>query len=108
MNYALIGLIWGAIKHVVNEPIVQTALDHWTAGTSNKIDDWVWEVLKMAAGVKNEEERKDVVKSEIALLQDRYDKSKEEGSAYALKQSIKSWDSAMLNLNGNFNSGNFT
>ena len=106
MNYAVIGLLWGVLKYVIAQPIVKVALDNWTNGTSNKIDDWVWEMLKKAAAIKDEAAREAYVVKETAALQERYDYSRDEGILGDLKRSKKAWDMASLTLNDSYDSGN--
>lgn len=106
MNSAIIGILWGVLKHVIAQPIVKVALDNWTKGTSNKVDDWVWKMLKLAAAIKDEASRKAYVIKEVALLQERYDYARDEGILNEMKRSKKVWDMASLNLDSSSESGN--
>lgn len=93
--YMATGVIWSVIKHVIGIPIINKALDHWAAGTSNKVDDWVWYFLEMMAGIPDAQ-RPTAIAEGIAKLQKRYDDAKKNGSLVELKTTVKTWDTAML------------
>jgi hypothetical protein len=96
MNFALLNLAWGIFKTVISEPIVNTALDNWTKGTSNKVDDWVWAILEQAAGIEDETARTAFVQTETQKVQAKYDESKAAGEVMALKESKTTWDVAAV------------
>jgi hypothetical protein len=49
MSWIMLGAV--ILRGVLTIPMVNKAIDNFTAGTSNKVDDWVWkavqEVLRM-------------------------------------------------------------
>jgi hypothetical protein len=106
VNSQVVGVIWGAIKSILREPIVKKALDHWTEGTSNKIDDWVWDLLKKLSGIKDEVDRDHAALEGVATLQAKYDWAKDSGIVESLKMDVKRWDSASVNLTDTYPSGN--
>lgn len=91
MNYAVLGLIWGVIKYVLKTDLVNTALDHWTAGTSNKIDDWVWKIVEEVIAMP-EKERPAAIVAKVEAIQARYDMAKVSGVLDPLKEEAKQWD----------------
>jgi hypothetical protein len=106
MNYAIVGLLWGILKFVISQPIVKVALDNWTKGTSNEIDNLVWAMLKKVADIKDESAREAAVVSGAAEIQSIYDSAKASGKLQTMKAQVKTWDMADLSLDNGFNSSN--
>lgn len=86
-----LSLLWQLLKITVANEMVNTAMDHWVAGTSNKIDDWLWALLESVAGVENTEERNVAFVNGLTELQMKYDAAKADGSLDELKATKRSW-----------------
>lgn len=95
MSYPALGIAWGVLKYVIGVPLVNKALDNWFHGTSNKIDDLVWNWLEKMAGVP-EAERPTVIASSLWDLQRTYNAAKADGTLENMKLSEKRWDVAMV------------
>lgn len=79
-------LIWGCIKLVISDKTVNTAVDHWTKGTSTKLDDLLWKLLELAAGIEDEDLKELTLNAGVADLNARYDSAKAAGREHEFKQ----------------------
>ena len=73
-------LIWECIKLVISDKTVNTAVDHWTKGTSTKLDDLLWRLLEIAAGIEDHELQVLALESGVSDLTARYQAAKEAGA----------------------------
>lgn len=105
VSYQTLGLVWRILKLVLSFPIVKTALDNWTKGTTNEVDNWVWAWLKKKMQLGGELNPV-VLEAEVAGLQRKYDEAKAAGILVSLKAPVQAWDSAALVLSSGPSSGN--
>jgi len=88
----LLSLLWAILKSTVANETVNTAMDNWTKGTSNEIDDMVWKLLEDVTGVKDEEVRKAMLADGLKAIEEKYEVAKLEGRVLQMKQPTKRWD----------------
>jgi len=69
-------LIWECIKLVISDKTVNTAIDHWTKGTSNKLDDLLWRLLETAAGIEDHDLQVATLNTGVADITARYQAAK--------------------------------
>jgi len=79
-------LIWGVAKLVISDKTVNTAVDHWTKGTSNRWDDLVWRVLEIAAGIEDHDLKVLTLNAGVADITARYVAAKEAGTEALYKK----------------------
>lgn len=72
-------LIWACAKLVLSDKTVNTAIDHWAKGTSNKFDDLVWRLLEMAAGIPDHDLKVLALEAGVADLNAQYASAKKAG-----------------------------
>jgi len=82
-------VIWGCIKLVISDKTVNTAIDHWTKGTSTKLDDLLWRLLEIAAGIEDHELKELALNAGLADLNARYAAAKERGQEGRFKKKTK-------------------
>lgn len=87
----LLSLLWQILKSTVANETVNHAMDNWTKGTSNTIDDMVWKLLEQVTGVKDEEERKVMLEDGLKAIEEKYQVAKLEGQLAQLKAPTKHW-----------------
>lgn len=87
----LLSVLWQILKTTVANDTVNKAMDNWTKGTSNKIDDWVWKLLEDVTGVKDEETRKTMLEDGLKAIEEKYMAAKAEGRLDELKQPRRTW-----------------
>lgn len=104
LSSPVLGIVWGVLKYAIGVPIINKALDHWVAGTSNRIDDMVWAWIESMAGIP-EAERPTVIAKSLWELQRTYNEIKKDGGLDVMKSAVKRWDSAAL-VKSVFPSGN--
>lgn len=68
----LLSLFWTIFKTVVNNELVNKAIDNWTKGTSTNIDDLVWELIEKATGQKDIETQKKMIADGLEAIQAQY------------------------------------
>lgn len=102
---AIIGMAWGVLKFVINEPIVNKAVDNWTKGTTNKIDDMVWSLVERLAGVTDETVAT-LAREGVAEIQTVYNAAKEHGKLAEMKQDRPIVDVAAVYTDGKFRTDN--
>ena len=75
----ILSLLWQCLKLVIENKTVNTAMDNWTKGTSNEIDDAVWALLESVTGVKDEELKQKMLNDGLAAIEEKYVTAKNEG-----------------------------
>jgi len=88
----LLSLLWQILKSTVANETVNKAMDNWTQGTSNQIDDMVWKLLEELTGVKDEEERKAMLEDGLKAIEEKYVEAKEAGTLLQMKKPVKRWN----------------
>lgn len=88
----VLSLIWACIKLVVSNELVNKALDNWTKGTTNEIDNEVWKLLEKAAGMEDHNAKAAMLEDGLKAIQDKYDTAAEEGNVMLLKAPTKTWE----------------
>jgi hypothetical protein len=97
-------LIWSCIKVIISNKTVNTAIDHWTQGNSTKLDDKVWKLLELAAGIEDEELKTLALNTGIAEIDAQYAFAKEAGRSGEFKEATpppigREYMQALLALN---------
>lgn len=87
----MLSVLWQILKATVANETVNKAMDNWTKGTSNQIDDWVWKLLEDVTGVKDEETRKVMLEDGLKAIEEKYIAAKAEGRVDELKAPIRKW-----------------
>ena len=82
-------LIWGCIKIVISDKTVNTAVDHWTKGTSTKLDDILWRLLELVAGIEDHELQELTLTAGLADINKKYADAKEKGKEGKYKKATK-------------------
>lgn len=81
--------IWKCIKLVISDKTVNTAVDHWTKGTSTKLDDLFWRLLEICAGIEDHDLQKLTLDAGLTDLNLRYASAKEVGLAHRFKEPVE-------------------
>jgi len=82
-------LIWECIKLVISDKTVNTAIDHWTKGTSTKLDDLLWRLLETAAGIEDHDLQVRALEAGVSDLTAKYQYAKEVGEEAVYKAPTK-------------------
>lgn len=96
-GYQMLGLFWAILKVALKYPIINKALDNWTKGTANEVDNWVWKWLEKKIGV---DPNHAAIEAEVAQLQQKYDEAKAAGIIVSLKEPVRTWELASLVVDG--------
>jgi len=88
----ILSLLWQVLKSTVANETVNKAMDNWTKGTSNQIDDMVWKLLEQVTGVADAELQKKMLEDGLAAIESEYVVQKEAGNLVALKAPVKKWN----------------
>jgi hypothetical protein len=75
IDMSMISLAMSILKEVLGLPLVQKAIDNFTQGTANQIDDMVWAAVKRALELKLAPDlaKSDVINS-LKSIQYKYDR----------------------------------
>lgn len=68
----IIGLVWSVIKLIGTNETVNKALDNWTKGTSNQLDDQVWALLEKAMGMEDHVAKAAMLEDGLKAIEDQY------------------------------------
>ena len=88
----ILSLLWQILKSTVANETVNRAMDNWTKGTSNQIDDMVWKLLEQATGVADAELQKKMLEDGLSAIETQYVEAKEAGTLVAMKAPTKRWN----------------
>jgi hypothetical protein len=94
------GLVWVVVKYVLKEDIINHALDNWAKGTSNRVDDWVWDMIERAIGVPDAD-REAFVVDETKKIQAKYEETSTD-EMIALKTMPLVWNPDVVAFNAGF------
>ena len=88
----ILSLLWQILKSTVANETVNRAMDNWTKGTSNQIDDMVWKLLEQVTGVAEAEVQKAMLEDGLKSIEKEYEVAKLEGRLVTMKAPTKRWN----------------
>lgn len=88
----ILSLLWQILKSTVANDTVNKAMDNWTKGTSNQIDDMVWKLLEQVTGVQDAETKAKMLEDGLKSIEKEYEVAKLEGRLVTLKAPTKTWN----------------
>ena len=88
----ILSLLWQILKSTVANETVNRAMDNWTKGTSNQIDDMVWKLLEQVTGVADAETQKKMLEDGLESIEKEYEVAKLEGRLVTMKAPVKTWN----------------
>lgn len=89
----ILSLLWQVLKSTVANETVNKAMDNWTKGTSNQIDDMVWKLLEQVTGVTDVELQKKMLEDGLEAIENQYEVAKlDDRKLSAMKKFTRTWD----------------
>lgn len=88
----ILSLLWQILKSTVANETVNKAMDNWTQGTSNTIDDMVWKLLEQVTGVSDAELKAKMLEDGLKAIEKEYEVAKLDGRLTAMKQPVRKWN----------------
>lgn len=73
MGLPVVGAVLAIVRVAAGNPLVDKMITNWTAGTHNKIDDWVWKAIKFVAMIEGDMDKKaKAITEQLAEIQVSY------------------------------------